>query len=177
MVVSPVTTSIASLCFIAGILLAAAADLVTMKIRNGLVLFLLANYLVFALFSGMGWTDIGWSVAVAAGVLTCMFVMFGFGWIGGGDAKLAAVVALWLGVDHALAYVLYTALFGGILTILLLQFRLRVLPAQCFTVPWIMRLHAPETGVPYGVAIAAAALFIFPETHWMKALPWEVISP
>ena len=107
---------------------------------------------------------------VAAGVLIGMFVMFGLGWIGGGDAKLAAVIALWLGADHALAYVLYTALFGGILTIALLQFRLMVLPAQCLTVPWIMRLHAPETGVPYGVAIAIAALFIFPATHWMKAL-------
>ena len=74
--------------------------------------------------SGIGWVDIGWSVAIAAGVLIGMFVMFGLGWIGGGDAKLAAVIALWLGADHALAYVLYTALFGGILTIALLQFRL-----------------------------------------------------
>ena len=149
---------------------AGAADLVTMKIRNELVLFLLASYAVLAPLSGIGWVDIGWSVAVAAGVLLGMFVLFGLGWIGGGDAKLAAVIALWLGADHALAYVLYTALFGGILTIALLQFRLMVLPAQCLTVPWIMRLHAPETGVPYGVAIAAAALFVFPATHWMKAL-------
>ncbi|WP_237050501.1 A24 family peptidase [Microvirga ossetica] len=141
-----------------------------MKIRNGLVLFLLASYVVFAPLSSTGWVDIGWSTIIAAGVLIGMFVMFGFGWIGGGDAKLAAVIVLWLGADHALAYVLYTALFGGILTIALLQFRLLVLPAQCLTVPWIMRLHAPETGVPYGVAIASAALFIFPATHWMKVL-------
>ncbi|WP_244622851.1 A24 family peptidase [Microvirga brassicacearum] len=160
----------AGACFIAAVLWAGAADLVTMKIRNGLVLFLIAGYIILAPLSGIAWLDIGWSIAVAAGVLACMFVLFGLGWIGGGDAKLAAVIALWLGADHALAYILYTALFGGILTIVLLQFRLMVLPLQCLTVPWIMRLHAPETGVPYGVAITAAALFIFPATHWMKAL-------
>ena len=160
----------ASLGFTAAVLWAAVADLVTMKIRNELGLVLLASYVILAPLSGLGWANIGWSIAVAAGVLAGMFVLFGFGWIGGGDAKFAAVIALWLGADHALFYVLYTALFGGILTILLLQFRLRVLPAQCLTVPWLMRLHAPETGVPYGVAIAAAALFIFPEAYWMKAL-------
>ena len=141
---------------------AAVADLVTMKIRNELVLFLLASYAVLAPLSGIGWVDIGWSIAVAAGVLLGMFVLFGFGWIGGGDAKLAAVIALWLGADQRSAYVLYTALFGGILTIALLQFRLMVLPAQCLTVPWIMRLHAPETGVPYGVAIAIGGAFYLP---------------
>ncbi|MBF9235509.1 A24 family peptidase [Microvirga alba] len=166
----PVAASyVALVCFAIGMVWAAAADLVTMKIRNELVLFLLASYAILAPSSGIDWVDIGWSVAVAVGVLVCAFVLFGLGWIGGGDAKLAAVIALWLGADHAFAYVLYTALFGGILTIALLQFRLTVLPSQCLTVNWIMRLHAPETGVPYGVAIAGAALFIFPMTHWMKA--------
>lgn len=167
---APIVATAASLCFVPAVLWAAAADLVTMKIRNKLVLFLFASCAALVPLSGIGWVDIGWSFAVAAGVLVCMFVLFGFGWIGGGDAKLAAVIALWLGPDHSLTFVLYTALFGGLLTISLLQFRLLALPAPCLTVPWIMRLHAPETGVPYGVAIASAALFVFPATHWMKAL-------
>ncbi|UVF18497.1 prepilin peptidase [Microvirga terrae] len=162
--------SAASLYFAAAVLWAAIADVVTMKIRNELVLVLLAGYVILAPLAGMGWADVGWSVTGAASVLAGMFVLFSFGWIGGGDAKFAAVIALWLGADQALAFVLCTALFGGILTILLLQFRLSVLPAQCLSVSWIMRLHAPQTGVPYGVAIAAAALFIFPDTYWMRAL-------
>ncbi|NIX78385.1 A24 family peptidase [Microvirga terricola] len=161
---------IASLCFVVAIIWAGAADLVTMQIRNRLILFLLTSYAVFAPLSGVGWSEIGWAVTSAGGILLFMFVLFGFGWVGGGDAKLAAVVALWLGADHTLAYVLHTALFGGIFTILILQFRLTVLPVQCLTVPWIMRLHAPGGGVPYGVAIAAAALFVFPATHWMQTL-------
>ena len=101
------------LCFLASIVWAAVADLVTMKIRNDLVLFLLASYAVLAPLSGIGWVEIGWSIAVAAGVLPCMFVVFGLGWIGGGDAKLAAVIALWLGADHALTFCLYTACSAG----------------------------------------------------------------
>jgi prepilin peptidase CpaA len=164
------THYVACLCFTAGIVWAGVADLVTMKIHNKLILFLVLSYVVFAPLTGLGWAEIGWSVAVAAGVLAAMFVMFGLGWIGGGDAKLAAVIALWLGGDHALPYALYTSLFGGLLTIGLLQFRVSVLPASFLTVPWVMRLHAPETGVPYGIAMAGAALFVLPATHWMKGL-------
>ena len=49
-------------------------------------------------------------------VLAVTFVFFALGWIGGGDAKLAAATALWLGFDHLLKYLLYASLFGGVLT-------------------------------------------------------------
>ena len=51
------------------------------------------------------------------------------GWIGGGDAKLAAATALWFGFDHLLDYLLYASLFGGALTLVLLQFRQWPLPS------------------------------------------------
>ena len=35
--------------------------------------------------------------------------------------------------------------------------------------PWIQRLHAKGGGVPYGIALAAAALAIYPKTGWMPA--------
>ncbi len=74
MIVALVAQYAAILCFVAGVVWAGAADLVTMKIRNELVLFLLASYAVLAPLSGIGWVDIGWSVAIAAGVLISMFV-------------------------------------------------------------------------------------------------------
>lgn len=160
----------ASMCFAAGTVWAGVMDLMTMKIRNDLVLFLFAVYAALAPLAGFNAAEIGMSGAVALGVLACMFVFFGLGWIGGGDAKLAAVVALWLGAEHALPYVLYTAMFGGVLTLLLLQFRALPLPASCCRVSWLVELHAPRGGVPYGIAIAAAALFVFPSTRWMAFL-------
>ena len=50
------------------------------------------------------------------------------GWIGGGDAKVAAAAALWFGFAHLLNYLVYASLFGGALTLLLLQFRQWPLP-------------------------------------------------
>ena len=83
------------------------------------------------------------------------------------DAKLAAATALWLGFDHLLPYVIYASVFGGALTIVLLQFRLAPLPVWLASEPWVQRLHRKEGGVPYGIALAAAALAIYPDTPWM----------
>ena len=100
-------------------------------------------------------------------VLLLAFGFFARGWIGGGDAKLAAATALWLGFDHLLPYVIYASVFGGALTIVLLQFRLAPLPVWLASEDWVQRLHRKEGGVPYGIALAAAALAIYPDTPWM----------
>ena len=86
------------------------------------------------------------------------------GWIGGGDAKLAAATALWFGFGHLLNYLLYASLFGGALTLLLLQFRQWPLPGVLAGQPWLLKLHAKESGIPYGIALAIGALMIYPET-------------
>ena len=91
------------------------------------------------------------------------------GWIGGGDAKLAAATALWFGFDYLLDYLVYASLFGGVLTLLLIQFRRLPLPAPLARQPWILRLHETGGGVPYGIALAAAALVVYPKTGWMPA--------
>lgn len=170
MTISVFAANAASAGFIAAVSWAGAMDLVTMKIRNGLVLLLLGLYAVLAPLSGWSLTDIGWSAAVAGGILVCTFTLFTLGWIGGGDAKLAPVVALWLGADHAPLFLICSALFGGVLTLALLQFRAMPLPAFCLGTNWVARLHDRGTGVPYGVAIAAGALFVFPSTLWANAI-------
>jgi prepilin peptidase CpaA len=35
---------------------------------------------------------------------------------------------------------------------------------------WLLRLHARESGIPYGIALAIGALMIYPETEWVKAV-------
>ncbi len=61
-------------------------------------------------------------------------------------------------------------IFGGVLTLLLIQFRLLPLPAALARQPWILRLHEKGAGVPYGIALAAAALAVYPETGWLSSL-------
>ncbi len=170
MMLSAVAAFSGCLCFAAAIAWAGVMDLSTMKIRNALVLFLLGSYAVLAPLAGIGMAEISWSAALALTILIGMFTFFSLGWIGGGDAKLASAAALWMGSSHVVDYLSYTALFGGALTFVILRFRSAALPSQWAHVPWIERLHASESGIPYGVAIAAGALYTFPNTLWAAAI-------
>jgi prepilin peptidase CpaA len=146
---------------------AASSDLLTMTISNRVSLLLAAGFAVLAVVTGMSLTEIGWHVAAGAAVLVIAFVFFARGWIGGGDAKLAAATALWFGFPHLLDYLVYASLLGGALTLLLLQWRNWPLPAFLARQSWAQRLHDRNSGIPYGIALAAAALAIYPHTIWM----------
>jgi prepilin peptidase CpaA len=148
---------------------AASSDLLTMTISNKLSLALTAGFFLLTLVIGMSLPAIGMHLAAGALVLVFSFGFFSQGWIGGGDAKLVAATALWFGFDNLLDYLLYASLFGGALTLLLLQFRKLPLPAALAGQPWIMRLHESGGGIPYGIALAAAALVVYPTTAWMPA--------
>jgi prepilin peptidase CpaA len=149
---------------------AAASDLLTMTISNRVSLALAAGFLVVALASGMGLSDILLHAGAGAAVLTVAFACFAMGWVGGGDAKVAAGAALWFGFADLMDYLVYASMFGGALTLLLLQFRQWPLPYALAGQTWLLRLHAKESGIPYGIALALGALTIYPETEWVKAI-------
>ena len=149
---------------------AAASDLFTMTISNRVSLALVAGFLVLAPLGGMGFHDFLSHFGAGAVVLVVAFGCFAMGWIGGGDAKVAAAAGLWFGFAHLLNYLLYASLFGGVLTLLLLQFRQWPLPYPLTGQPWLLRLHAKESGIPYGIALAVGALMIYPETDWIRAV-------
>lgn len=146
---------------------AAISDLLTMTISNRVTLSLAAAFVVLSPVAGMDLHTFGLHWAAGGVVLAVAFVCFAFGWIGGGDAKLASVTALWLGWDNAIEYIAIGSIFGGVLTITLLSFRRSVLPAFIIRQPWVQRLHDEGAGVPYGVALAAAGLVTYPHTIWM----------
>ena len=170
MTISALAATAAMLVFVFTMVCAVVTDLADNKIRNGLVLLFLLAYGLLAPFAGFTSHEIAWSAAVAGGVLLAAFILFSLGWMGGGDAKLAAVTALWVGADYTPAYLVYTALLGGAFTLALLQFRMLALPAGLQSRAWIARLHARGSDVPYGVALASAALVVFPQTHWMMVM-------
>lgn len=163
-----VTDAIRLLVFPALMAFAASSDLLTMTISNRLSLALAAAFFIVAVTTGMPLAVVGMHLAAAAVVLVVSFGFFTQGWIGGGDAKLAAATALWFGFDHLLPYLLYASVFGGALTLLILQFRKLPLPAVLARQVWIQRLHETEGRIPYGIALAASALAIYPTT-WMPS--------
>jgi prepilin peptidase CpaA len=167
MTISTAAATLGLIFFPLAMVYAALMDLVTMKIRNPLVLAIGGAWLVLAPLAGFSIVELGWSAAVAAIVFAVTFVFFAAGWIGGGDAKLAAVTALWFTPEQALHYFIYASLLGGLLTLVVLQLRSRMLPAVLYRVPWVVQLREQRGGVPYGAAMAPAALIVFPHTAWV----------
>ena len=143
----------------------ALSDLFTMTIANWISVALVAGFSALAVASGMPLAAIGTDhLACGALVLVVTFTLFARGWIGGGDAKLAAATAVWIGWARLSDYVLLASVLGAGLTLAIIRVRKIDLPASLLSRSWIARLHDRQTGVPYGIALAVSGLFIYPET-------------
>ncbi len=149
---------------------AAISDMLTMKIPNAVSLVLVAGFFVLAIATGMQWSTIGWHLCAGALMLVACFIMFNAGWIGGGDAKLAAATTLWLGFGLLPSYGVFASIFGGALTLAILQLRRMALEGPLSSTPWLARLREKNGGIPYGIALAAAGLVLYPDTAlWIAA--------
>lgn len=148
---------------------AGAMDLMTLTISNKISIALIAAFAAAALLMGLPLQVVLMHLAAGASVLAVTTVMFYMGWLGGGDAKLLAAAALWIGFDLMMPYLLKVAVLGGVLALVILIYRR--LPIASLPVPaFAKRLHTDGTGIPYGIAIAGGALWIYPATNWFAAL-------
>lgn len=148
---------------------AAANDLFTMRIPNKISLVLIAGFFAAAAVASLPLQTVAIHVGIAAAVLAATFTLFNFNLLGGGDAKLMAAGALWMGVDQALPFLIIMTLYGGALSLAILTYR-RVVPVVGTFPGWAQRLHAKGSGIPYGIAVAAAALKVYPATEIFRAL-------
>jgi len=151
--------------------LSASMDLLTFTIPNQVCVALALGYLVLAASLGVPATDVVLNTSCALSVLALTFAMFNLGWVGGGDAKLAAATAVWLGWSSILDYGVAAAICGGLLTLVILGARMAPLPAALGRLSWVARLHDCKSGVPYGIALAAAGLMQYPGSGiWAAAV-------
>ncbi len=135
-------------------------DTVRYTIPNTLNLAVLALYGVAIFFLPIhplsGLAAAGLTLFIGLGI-------FALGLMGGGDIKLLVVLTLWTGwIKLTLQFVFLTAIFGGLLVILVLLLRA--------IAPMLFSRKSPGTGlprlltrgqpVPYGVAIALAFLYM-----------------
>jgi prepilin peptidase CpaA len=97
-------------------------------------------------------------------VLFAGALLFSRGWIGGGDAKLVAAAALWAGPDRTLPLLVLTGLLGGLLTVFLISpagaLLTGVLRTASSSPDPAVAPQANPVAIPYGVAIAAAAVIV-----------------
>jgi prepilin peptidase CpaA len=147
---------------------AALKDLTSYTIPNWICLALAGGFALLAVTAGLPLQAIGIHAAVGLVALLAGMVMFGLGWIGGGDAKLLAACSLWFGWPGGREFLLDTALAGGVFAIALLMVRGQtVRPFLPLMSGWAGRLTTPGEPAPYGVAIALGALIAFPSSEWL----------
>ena len=155
------------------VLVAAIWDVFSRRIPNMLPLIIAALYLLQASIAG-DWSSLPWHLLCGMGVLVVGIMIFALGWLGGGDVKLLAALALWAGPDHLVLLLLMTCLAGGILALIyVLPVILSRNPAVSGFIDWffmkVLKKPAPllQAGkalglqLPYGVAIAAAGFVVF----------------
>ncbi len=148
----------------------ASTDFLTMTIPNRVTAGLFVAGAAALALTAPGWAMAGFHLAAAAVVFAVGFALFVLGWMGGGDVKFAAAIALWLGWGHLFDFVLTFSIYGGVLTLLVLLTDRVLAPLPMLRIGFLARF--PEhRHVPYGLALAAAGLQIFPSTSWMALLP------
>ena len=137
--------------FVFCLIWAAVTDILSRKITNATSLVCAAMGAVYAVSSG----DVLYHFLIAFTVLLLGFAAFAKGWIGGGDAKLLAAGALWMGPGAILTFLFFTAAAGGGLALLwLCEGRLRYALARGG-----LNIQLSVTReLPYGIAIAAGGL-------------------
>ncbi len=145
------------------LVMAAGWDIASFTIPNFLQLALIASFAAFVVAAGMAPAAIGSHLLAGFLGLAAGFTLFALGYIGGGDAKLFACIALWLGFHNLPEFALLASIMGGALTLTLLSIRRMPLPAWLTHQHWILRLHEARGAIPYGVALAAGAFLILPQ--------------
>ena len=108
------------------------------------------------------------AIGCALAVFVVGALLFARGWLGGGDVKLLSAAALWAGPAGTPALLMMTGVLGGALALfLLLPFGSQIATAARALLG--QPIAQPERGlampVPYGIAIAGAALFVILPAH------------
>jgi prepilin peptidase CpaA len=150
--------TLASCLFLAAMIHAAVSDLRRHRVLNWTILALIFGYVPLALAAGLGWMTVLSSLAAATLVFVIGFAGFCAGWLGGGDVKLATAATLWIGAALVVPFLLLTALFGAVVTLLLIVLH-----------RWQTGMRPELTEVPYSPGMVLAALALFGSSQWFAA--------
>jgi prepilin peptidase CpaA len=134
---------------------AAINDLARYEIPDMLSVVLVAAFLPMA--ASLPLSLSAWHALTGLATFFVAAILFATGICGGGDVKLLGATALWMGWHNLPEFLLFTALAGGVLALLLIAAR-KLAPVERKAGHWYSRLLHDSEGVPYGVAIAVAGL-------------------
>ena len=141
-----------ALCFYA-----AMKDIVSLTIPNWVNASIAGLGVVALLVSGLPLSTVGWHLLLGVGALVVCMALFFVGAFGGGDAKMIPAVLIWAGPSAAFPFIMWTAVFGGVLALALLP--LRNFTTEGFVGARHFASLEQGAGAPYAVAIAAGLFF------------------
>lgn len=138
------------------LLIAAFTDWRSRRIANWLNAAIALGAPLFWWASGMTlWPEVAAQIGVAVAAFAVLAVLFALKWMGGGDVKLLTALALWIEPMWFLKLLIMMALLGGVLTLVMGAWH-------------IARRQRDRLAIPYGLAIAAAGLWVI-GSHYLPA--------
>ncbi len=146
------------------LILAAVWDVTTMTIPNWISALAAALFPIAALTVSAPPAIIAFHIGFGAAVLLGCFFLFLAGVLGGGDAKLIPAAAVWIGAPDFATFAVIMALAGGALAVTILAARRFATPSDSHPA-FVNRLLNRKGGIPYGVAIAAAFIWVYAHTE------------
>lgn len=155
---------------------AGVGDCLTMRIPNWLNAFIGLAFFGAAFYTGMPLEQIGLHLVASAIVLVAAFGLFAFGYIGGGDAKLLVVAALWLGVGQLVEFLVIMTIAGGLLAVAMQVWWWIRLESELRGYERIKSVVKSSIDLPYGIAIATGALFAFRHSWWVEPANMQLIG-
>lgn len=144
---------------------AAISDVRTRKIPNGSVLAVIALFVGWSVLAGFQ----GLPQALIAGAIAFVvsFALYNLKIVGAGDSKLFAAVALYAGLHRLAQLTLGTAVVGGLIALVIMVTR----PRRALVMLTMRGKGDFGDGIPYGVAIATAAVaVIWTDLYFPKLL-------
>jgi prepilin peptidase CpaA len=152
------------------VIAAAIGDLFTMRIPNWLNGVTALSVVPMGLLAGMPLAVAQGHLLAGAVMLVLGFALFARGYVGGGDAKLLAAAGLWIGWSSLLPFVLVTTIAGGVLAIVYKLWQLVRTEQEVRDFVWLRRVLRADLELPYGIAIAAGAVWVYSGTWWIEGL-------
>lgn len=114
-------------------------------------------------------------LASAGIVFLLTLVMFAFKALGAGDSKFATAVALWVALQSLAMFIVYMTFIGALIALATLALRrwkpLKNPPAGT----WLAKAQEGHNAVPYGIAIAGAALICFIDRGYFSLAKWAAM--
>ena len=157
------------------LIIAATSDAMTYRIPNWLTILTALLFFPMAFATAMPLVGLGWHLAAGVLLFTIGFILFQFGLLGGGDAKMFAAAGLWFGMANVTSFVTQTAIAGLIQVVFMMVWSLIMLSTefngtQSRLSGFWAKLKPMTPNVPFGFAIALGGIVAFRDTWWLHGL-------